>query len=55
MIDFEKELKHYKEKALISEVEDNIKEKDLSDMVDIIKKIDSDSTQEDRKKFTGEI
>lgn len=49
MIDFEKELKHYKEKALISEVEDNIKEKDLSDMVDIIKKIDSDSTQEDRR------
>ena len=29
MIDFEKELKHYKEKALISEVEDNIKENKL--------------------------
>lgn len=55
MIDFEKELKNYKEKKLISEVEDDIKDQDLSDMVDVLKKMDHSNLDKDNLSSSGDI
>ena len=43
MIDFEEELKNYKPIMEVSEAEDAIRKKDLTDMVDILKEM-ADST-----------
>ncbi|MBP7060095.1 MAG: hypothetical protein KBA87_06705 [Lachnospiraceae bacterium] len=45
MIDFEKELENYKEKPLLSETEKNIKSRELTDLVDLLKTSDSNTSQ----------
>ncbi|MCR4782449.1 MAG: hypothetical protein K5851_06890 [Lachnospiraceae bacterium] len=57
MIDFEKELKLYKEKPLMSDAEEKIKKKELTDMVDILKAVDSNSanTGKGNFNFPGEL
>ena len=45
MIDFDEELKNFKHSMELSEAEDAIRDKDLTDMIDILKEItDSQST-----------
>ena len=45
MIDFDEELKNFKPSMEISEAEDAIRDKDLTDMIDILKEItESQST-----------
>jgi hypothetical protein len=45
MIDFEKELENYKEKPLLSETENNIKKKELTDLVDLLKTSEPNTSQ----------
>ena len=39
MIDFDEELKHYKPKTEVAGAEDTIHNRDLTDMVDVLKEI----------------
>lgn len=54
MIDFEKELKLYKEKPLMSDAEEKIKKSELRDMVDIIKAVDANNTGVRSGKIPGD-
>jgi hypothetical protein len=54
MIDFEKELKNYKEKVSTKEIEEKIKKKDLTDMVDILKAVDQNGPHKGDFSFPGD-